>query len=519
MSAQSGAEASGGATEQSASSTSSQGGESSAQADASSSDASESAASSAASAAASSAGAETQAQSGDEAMQVAEQSIEAANAALDEASVAVAEAAGAGGEDSATEAAASGEENLQAAAEATEGARQALQGLVDMIAASQMAASGMGGASGADSDQMDDASGGLPGDIGSPEYQEALKQAVGEALSEAAREIEKASGALAEAARQSQGDDPAGSEPRSAAAGSEKSGQRAESQDGSDDVSDEELAARLAEMQGLAQVMNAINDGMRATEQGGLSSANRQASTRLILEGDVTTIPGSILLPGGISLPLGLGLPGALGRPTGDGGNSPGTVMVAGGVFESGSNRRASDDGQGALGSGSVAVVIIPGAQSSSDLVAVLDTTLSGSLRDFDGIILASQGSRMGESTGAGGGFGEQGQDTGFGGAGGQPGFEGDGPMIAGSGQTTGDATEGQDDSPQAKGKDTGFGGGRQSGSTDVLMSPPPEDIPDGSDDDVVARQLREAAQNERDPVLRDKLWDEYRAYKKATGQ
>ena len=399
MNAQSGAEASGGATEQSASSTSSQGGESSAQADASSSDASESAASSAASAAASSAGAETQAQSGDEAMQVAEQSIEAANAALDEASVAVAEAAGAGGEDSATEAAASGEENLQAAAEATEGARQALQGLVDMIAASQMAASGMGGASGADSDQMDDASGGLPGDIGSPEYQEALKQAVGEALSEAAREIEKASGALAEAARQSQGDDSASSEPRLAAAGSEKAGHRAESQDGSDDVSGEELAARLAEMQGLARVMNAINDGMRATEQGGLSSANRQASTRLILEGDVTTIPGSILLPGGISLPLGLGLPGALGRPTGDGGNSPGTVMVAGGVFESGSNRRASDDGQGALGSGSVAVVIIPGAQSSSDLVAVLDTTLLGSLRDFDGIILASQGSRMGEST------------------------------------------------------------------------------------------------------------------------
>ncbi|MEE8108470.1 MAG: hypothetical protein V3T36_04885, partial [Gammaproteobacteria bacterium] len=101
---------------------------------------------------------------------------------------------------------------------------------------------------------------------------------------------------------------------------------------------------------------------------------------------------------------------------------------------------------------------------------------------------------------------------------GGQPGFEGEGPMIAGSGQTAGDATEGQGDSPQGKGKDTGAGGGRQSGA-DVLASPPPEDIPDGSDDDVVARQLREAAQNERDPVLRDKLWDEYRAYKKATGQ
>ncbi len=44
---------------------------------------------------------------------------------------------------------------------------------------------------------------------------------------------------------------------------------------------------------------------------------------------------------------------------------------------------------------------------------------------------------------------------------------------------------------------------------------PPPIDIPSGDDDDVVARQLREAAQKEQDPVLREKLWDEYRKYKK----
>lgn len=43
-----------------------------------------------------------------------------------------------------------------------------------------------------------------------------------------------------------------------------------------------------------------------------------------------------------------------------------------------------------------------------------------------------------------------------------------------------------------------------------------PFDIGDGSDDDVVARQLREAAVNEDDPVLREKLWQEYRNYKKS---
>jgi hypothetical protein len=38
-------------------------------------------------------------------------------------------------------------------------------------------------------------------------------------------------------------------------------------------------------------------------------------------------------------------------------------------------------------------------------------------------------------------------------------------------------------------------------------------DIPDQRDDDIVARQLREAAENERDPELRKKLWEEYRKY------
>jgi hypothetical protein len=45
-----------------------------------------------------------------------------------------------------------------------------------------------------------------------------------------------------------------------------------------------------------------------------------------------------------------------------------------------------------------------------------------------------------------------------------------------------------------------------------------PEDIPDGQDDDVVARQIREAAMNEPDPILREKLWQEYRDYKASIG-
>lgn len=41
-----------------------------------------------------------------------------------------------------------------------------------------------------------------------------------------------------------------------------------------------------------------------------------------------------------------------------------------------------------------------------------------------------------------------------------------------------------------------------------------PIDVPNGEDDDIIARQIREAAINEKDPRLKVKLWDEYRKYK-----
>jgi hypothetical protein len=52
---------------------------------------------------------------------------------------------------------------------------------------------------------------------------------------------------------------------------------------------------------------------------------------------------------------------------------------------------------------------------------------------------------------------------------------------------------------------------------TNTRDSRVPDDIPDASGDDVFARQLREAAMNEPDPELREKLWDEYRRYRART--
>jgi len=97
----------------------------------------------------------------------------------------------------------------------------------------------------------------------------------------------------------------------------------------------------------------------------------------------------------------------------------------------------------------------------------------------------------------------------------------------SGAGQDEGTGEEGTD----ANGGDTGADVGeqppagtvnRRSGAsagngTQQAGSRPPPGIPDGSDDDVVARQLREAAEKETDPELKKKLWEEYRKYKQGT--
>ena len=49
--------------------------------------------------------------------------------------------------------------------------------------------------------------------------------------------------------------------------------------------------------------------------------------------------------------------------------------------------------------------------------------------------------------------------------------------------------------------------------SEEEIQSRTPEDIPELMSEDIVAKQLREAALSEEDPVLRERLWEEYRTY------
>lgn len=63
----------------------------------------------------------------------------------------------------------------------------------------------------------------------------------------------------------------------------------------------------------------------------------------------------------------------------------------------------------------------------------------------------------------------------------------------------------------------TGSSAGRRGASGQASATNIPANIPSGDDDDIVARQLREAAENETDPELRERLWEEYREYKAST--
>ena len=88
-----------------------------------------------------------------------------------------------------------------------------------------------------------------------------------------------------------------------------------------------------------------------------------------------------------------------------------------------------------------------------------------------------------------------------------------DGQEQASPPTTQGDA-RGDDATSTARGAGDGTIISRSGVRGNAANTQAPADASDGSDDDIVARQIREAALNEKDPVLREKLWEEYRKYK-----
>jgi hypothetical protein len=117
----------------------------------------------------------------------------------------------------------------------------------------------------------------------------------------------------------------------------------------------------------------------------------------------------------------------------------------------------------------------------------------------------------------AGGGEAREGEGEGTGEAQGEA-EEGEGGREGnGTPSTTARGTGGSPDEPAGEPIESGGGTPEETSETEsgrISNGRIPPDVGNGEDDDIVARQLREAAMKEEDPELREKLWDEYRAYK-----
>ena len=133
------------------------------------------------------------------------------------------------------------------------------------------------------------------------------------------------------------------------------------------------------------------------------------------------------------------------------------------------------------------------GAMTNAERIEVLDERLRKGYETFDGFILTERERAQNESNAAG-------------------------SVAVGGGGAAGGA--GAANQPQTLPSDSGASSGPLVASqpSSSARSPeqtfePPDDIPSGRDDDVVARQIRELAMSEPDPELREAIWDEYRKY------
>lgn len=199
---------------------------------------------------------------------------------------------------------------------------------------------------------------------------------------------------------------------------------------------------------------------------------------------------------------------GSSGESTASAGGQP-----AGGSPAGGSPAGGTPAGSGTAGAGAYGIPGFPGGSDGSqgsggggtmtpaEQVAILDAQLERGTGEFDAMILEEQAeqrraareqaARQSPSGGATSASEEGGAEEG-------------GMADAGEYSTGGSMPGG--------GVGGGIGGGGVPQNT--AKYPPPANVPSGSDDDVVARQLREAAMREPDPAVREKLWDEYRKYK-----
>jgi hypothetical protein len=207
-------------------------------------------------------------------------------------------------------------------------------------------------------------------------------------------------------------------------------------------------------------------------------------------------------MPGGVG---GMGQAGECIGGGGGGGSSDASAQsgqsgssAGGGSAGSGATGSASGGSGGTTGTGGAGSVGEFPGESAEARAERLGRELEESLGGFDETLQEEQReiASVGRST--------EGFDTGAGEESGSGGLIGLGSQGGGmSGLPGGQGSAGGNAIPEIEGL-----------SQEEIAERTPEDVPTMVDDDIIARQLREAALTEDDPELRERLWDEYRKYK-----
>ena len=191
-------------------------------------------------------------------------------------------------------------------------------------------------------------------------------------------------------------------------------------------------------------------------------------------------------------------------------------------LFDSGGTRALSEtvcptSQDGVLETTQYSSIPATPSQTSEEKLTDLDSSFSESLGTFDEMLLkeqqkvASHTPRQhedGVGTDAGlyetvnsastqGGNGETNSDNGY-------------------SETTGSSSDRNGSRDQSSAPETSSNQGTGTGSARQSKSPPTSGNRDlsQSDDDIIAKQLKEAAEQETDPEVKAKLWEEYRKYK-----
>ncbi len=192
-------------------------------------------------------------------------------------------------------------------------------------------------------------------------------------------------------------------------------------------------------------------------------------------------------------LPGGVGGMGQAGECLGGGGGSDNDSdsETASGSGGEGGGGVAGTGGAGGIGQ-------FP-AESGAERAARLGRELEESVGGFDEVLLEEQReiAAVGRNTE---GFGGSGSGSGSGGG------ISLGDQSAG-GSSGGSVTVANRSAPTRESPIAGM-------SDQEIRERTPDDIPVTVDDDIISRQLREAALAEEDPELRERLWVEYRKYK-----